>query len=486
MPDTDVSGISRRGLLGAAAAGSAIAMAPAPALAKTPRTHDVDVVVIGAGLAGLNAAHRLVHAEKSVVVLEARDRVGGRNYDVPIGDGNVVEMGGEWAGPGQDRVLGLAKRLGIKTFETYANGASLYYRNGQRTTYTGDIPPARPDALVEAEAAILSLNQMASDVNARRPWAASSATDYDIQTIEQWSRGVCKTEEAQQLVGIAIRGVYGEDASQISLLDLLAAISGVGGDFNTLIGSAQSIRFVGGPQQMSKRLAKALGERVRLRHPVHAIEHGDHHVTAVTPNGKFRGTVAILAVPKPVIGSIAFGPQLPPAFTQFFQRQPMGATIKINAIYRTPFWRSDGLNGSVVSCNGPIEVVYDNSPPGGSPGVLVGFMEGHYGRDQFRRTAAHRRRAALACFERYFGPKAAHPVAYHEMVWARERYTLGAYGTFSPPGVLTGLGPLVDDPPGRLLLAGADYSPSWPGYMDGAIGSGEAAARDALALLHRS
>jgi monoamine oxidase len=162
----------------------------------------------------------------------------------------------------------------------------------------------------------------------------------------------------------------------------------------------------------------------------------------------------------------------------------MGATIKVNAIYDTPFWRKHGLSGSVVSDTGPIEVVYDNSPHDGKPGVLVGFMEGHQGRDQFAKSPAARRHDALACFERYFGPKAAKPRAYHDMVWARERYTLGAYGTFNPPGVLTGLGRLVDHSTGHLHFAGADNSGSWPGYMDGAIGSGEHAAREVLKSLH--
>ncbi|MBV9870519.1 MAG: flavin monoamine oxidase family protein [Frankiaceae bacterium] len=471
--------VTRRGLLGASVAGGVLASTPgsnATAVTLSKRRHDVDVVIVGAGLAGLSAATELHRRGHSVVVLEARDRVGGRNLDLDIGQGKVVEMGGEWTGPGQDRVQALAKRLGIKTFETYATGDSIYYANGKATRYTGDIPPADPAALAELEVAIVSLNNMASTVSARRPWQASQAGAYDIQTIEQWGYAQCHTPEARQLLNVAIRGVYGEDATQISLLDLLAAIDGVGGDFNTLIGSAQSIRFVGGPQQMSKRLAKHLGSRVKLQHVVTRIDHDHAHVTAHTTHAEFRGRAMVLAVPKPILGTIHFTPELPPAYVQFFQRQPMGATIKINAIYDKPFWRKDGLNGSVVSDTGPIEVVYDNSPPDGSPGVLVGFMEGSEGRANFAKSQAARRHAAIACFVRYFGAAAAKPTTVHEMVWAKERYTQGAYGTFSPPGVLTGLGKYVESSVGRMHFAGADFSPRWAGYMDGAIRSGESAA----------
>lgn len=486
------SGISRRRLLAAAAAGGTAATLPGETAARAAiTTHDAkrraahryDVVVVGAGLAGLNAAHTIRHAGRSVVVLEARNRVGGRNYDVDIAPGKVVEMGGEWTGPGQDRLLALAKRLHVKTFETYSTGDNLYYRNGTLTKYSGDIPPANPASLAELEALILDLNRMAAGVDASKPWQASQAANYDIQSVEAYIHDQCKTDEARTLADIAIRGVYGDDATQVSLLDLLSAISGVGGDFNTLIGSAQSTRFVGGPQQLSKKLAARLHGRVHLEHVVRRVESHDHHVIVETDKDTYRAEAVILTVPKPTISAIQFSPALPPAYTQFFQRQPMGATIKVNAVYDTPFWRDQGLNGSVVSDTGPIEVVYDNSPHDGRPGVLVGFMEGHQGRDQFAKSPAARRHAALACFVRYFGPEAARPRAYHDLVWARERYTLGAYGTFNPPGVITGLGPLVHDSTGRIHFAGGDNSPTWPGYMDGAIGSGEQAAKAVLSQL---
>jgi monoamine oxidase len=182
-----------------------------------------------------------------------------------------------------------------------------------------------------------------------------------------------------------------------------------------------------------------------------------------------------------VIGSIPFKPQLPPAYDQILQRQPMGSVIKVNAIYDAPFWRGDGLNGSVVSSQGPIEIVYDNSPPDGRPGVLVGFMEGNQGRALYGASAAARRAAALDCFARYFGERARHPRSYVDMVWARERYTRGAYGSFNPPGVLTSLGAAAAGPVGAIHFAGDGTSPEWPGYMDGAIRSGERAAREALA-----
>ena len=274
-------GLRRRELLVAGVGASVGALggpgaAEANARRRTPKPKLYDVAVVGAGLAGLTAASAVRAAGRSVVVLEARDRVGGRNLDHRLAPGKVAELGGQWAGPGQDRVLALARELGVSTFPTYSHGSNVYYADGERRTYTGDIPPAAPAALGELGVTIGAFNQMAASVPADRPWTASRARSWDRQTIQTWIDDNMHTAEAQNLAGLAIRGVYGEEADQISLLDLLAAITGVGGDFDTLTGSAQSLRFVGGPQQLSRKLARRLGQRVHLGVAITALEQGPH------------------------------------------------------------------------------------------------------------------------------------------------------------------------------------------------------------------
>src|SRR5439155_25895388 len=197
------------------------------------------------------------------------------------------------------------------------------------------------------------------------------------------------------------------------------------GDIDTLIGSAQSVRFVGGPQQMSIALAARLPRRVGLSQPVRRVEHGEK-VTLHTEHGAFLARHAIFTPPKAVTARIIFTPELPPAYSQYLQRQPNGATIKIQAVYPTPFWRASGLNGAVVSDTGPIEVVYDNSPPDGSPGVLVGFAEGNVARALFSLSPQQRRTQVLGSLARYFGSAALNPTGYADMVWATEPFTLGA------------------------------------------------------------
>jgi monoamine oxidase len=221
---------------------------------------------------------------------------------------------------------------------------------------------------------------------------------------------------------------------------------------------------------------------VRLNAPVVAVERGKQ-ATVVTTQGSFRGSQVIVTVPKSVTAAIRFSPGLPPALAQYLQRQPSGSAVKIQAVYPSPFWRSQGLSGSVVSDTGPVEIVYDNSPPNGKPGVLVGFAEGNQGRSLFGLSARARRARVLGSLVRYFGAEAGQPTHYVDMVWAREEYSGGAYGSFNPPGVLTSLGAAVAGPVENIHFAGADYSPEWPGYMEGAIRSGRAAASAVSAAL---
>jgi len=442
---------------------------------------DVDVAVVGAGLAGLVAARDLVGAGLDVVVLEARDRVGGRTVNQPIGGRQVVEAGGQWIGPTQDRLAALAAELGVPTFPTHAAGENVVEFAGRIRRYRGTIPRISPAVLADFGQAQLRLDRMARQVPTHAPWAARRAAAWDSQTLATWARRGVVTEGARALLAAVSEGVWATEPEDLSLLHFLFYVHSAGGLDRLLDteGGAQQDRFVGGSQRLSLALAERLGDCVRLESPVRAVGHGDGGVTA----GEVRARRAIVALPPTMAARIAFDPPLPARRDQLLQRMPAGAVIKCHAVYDEPFWRGDGLSGHGGTDRGPVRVVFDNSPPDGRPGVLLAFLEGHFARELGAWREDERRAAVLDVLARLFGERARAPEAFYERDWAAEQWTRGCYGAFLPPGTWTSLGSALRPPVGPLHWAGAEHAVRWSGYMDGAVRSGEDAAREVVSAL---
>ncbi len=442
-------------------------------------TQSADVLVVGGGLAGLTAARDLVAAGRSVLVLEARDRVGGRIVNQQIGDGKIVEMGGQWAGPGQDRLLALAGDLGIATFPTYDTGQKVLHFNGRRGSYGGTIPRINPLVLADIGRAQARLEALAKKVPLDAPWTAARAEEWDAQTFQAWARKHTASAGARMLLALGAEAVFAAEPADLSMLHVLF-YSHSGGSFQRLIdttGGAQQDRFVGGSALIAEQLAGRLGtDVVRLGAAVSAISVTGDKVTADTAAGQFDGKRIIVTAPPLLAGRISYSPALPADREQLTQRAPMGSVIKCQAVYSEPFWRAEGLCGQATGDGEGSRVVFDNSPPDGSPGVLLAFVEGDEARRLGRQDPRTRRLAVLDSLVRYFGPKAASPDGYYELDWQTERWSGGCYGTLFGPNVWTRYGPALTRPAGPIHWAGTETSPVWCGYMDGAIRSGERAA----------
>jgi monoamine oxidase len=438
------------------------------------------VVVVGAGLAGLSAASDLAHAGRSVVVLEARDRVGGRTLNRQVGAGEVVEVGGQWVGPGQDRIIRRARELGVHTFKTYTKGAQIFDYAGTKTHFTGLIPPLpEPDAsdFVQLLGKVVALE---SSVPRKHPWTAPGAQALDSQTVETYKLANSSTSGARFLLDLAIKAVFAAEPRDISLLHALFYFHSGNGIINltSTAGGAQDSRFVGGSQLVSLAMAKRLGTRVVLRAPVREIAQDARGVTVRSDAGSWRARRAIVAMAPALASRIAYSPPLPAARDGLTQRMPQGSAIKYEAVYRLPFWRAAGLSGYANSDRPPVHFTYDNSPPHGTPGVLLGFVVGEDARRLGALPARARRREVLDAFVRLFGSRAGRPRELIEQNWSVDPWTRGCYAGYMPPGVWTDFGAALRRPTGRLHWAGTESSDVFAGYMDGAVRSGERAARE--------
>lgn len=491
-----VQELSRRSLIGGATAtGAMLAVgglesAAGAAGTKAPPKR-ADVVVVGAGLSGLVTARDLVRRGHSVVVLEARDRVGGRVLNHTVKGGSVIESGGAFVGPTQDHVLALARELKVETFKEYVAGKNVYLsKTLGKLTYTGTVPPD-PLILLDAAKLQLQIDQMSKQVPVDAPWTAPRAAEWDSMTLATWLRSNSVIPQIREVLKAYLEPTFGADAEGVSLLFFLWYIATAGNEKNPgtferssgTAGAAQDSRFVGGSQLLPLRLAASLGKRVVLNAPVRRIEQNGSSVTVHSDRGKVVAKRVVVAIPPPLVLGIEWAPLLPPRRLQLMQHMPMGTLMKVDAVYAKPFWRDAKLSGSAVVDHGVVRTVFDNSPADSKVGVLLAFIGGSSWRECGLLPLAERRKQVLESFARLFGDQALHPIDYVEQDWTHERWTMGSPVAAAQPGALTAFGSSIREPHGRVHWAGTETSTYWSGFMDGAVRAGERAAAEVHAKL---
>ncbi len=443
----------------------------------------VDVAVVGAGLAGLAAAAALRAGGATVAVLEARDRVGGRVLTRQVGV-DRFDLGGQWIGPGQERLAALARRLGVATFPTYAVGDKLLDDGAAVARYGGTIPRLGPLELAELHLALRRLDKLTRAVSARDPASSPHAARLDALTVADHARRI-RSRRVRGLLATALGSVFGVEPAEMSLLWFLAYLR-AGGGLMKLIeidGGAQERRFVGGAQGLAERWAAELGVVITGAAVRRIRQTGRHEpageVVLTTERGAIAARHAIVAVPPPLAARIESDPPAPAARDQLLQRQAMGAIVKLVLAYERPFWRERGMSGEAVSLGGgPVAVCFDNSSHDLRQPALLAFVQAEAARRWTGDLAP-----VLAQLARWFGDEARRPVEVASCDWAAEPWSRGCPVAVSAARALTSTGATLRQPDGRVHFAGTETAVEWTGYLEGALESGERAAREVLRAL---
>ncbi|SFF51222.1 flavin monoamine oxidase family protein [Thermoflexibacter ruber] len=442
----------------------------------------LDVIVIGAGYAGLTATRLLKETGKTVLLLEARERVGGRVYTHYIDNQLYVDLGGQWIGPTQDRIYALAREMHVNTFKTYNEGKNVILLNNQRKEYTGLIPKIDLPSLLNIDFVLKKLDRVAKQIDLQHPWKSMKAKELDSKTLASFLKENIYFSNAQKVVEAGLETLFACSPSEISLLHALFYIKS-GTNLNVLLNienGAQQDRFVGGAQLIANKLAEVLKENILLSHPVQKIKQEGNKVEVFTEKGIFLAKKVIVAVPPPMAQRIHYEPLLPAQREQLLQRMPMGTVIKCMAIYERPFWREHGYSGQAMLDEGYVQVTFDNSPFDAKYGILLGFSLADRAKQLMSFSQEERKSLVLNTFEKLFGEKALNPSYYIDKCWAEEEWSRGCYVGYMTTGAWTSLGEALAKPFGNIHWAGTETSPIWNGYIEGAIRSGERVVQEVL------
>ncbi len=442
-----------------------------------------ETVIIGGGFSGLAAARELHRHRRPFLLLEARDRLGGRTYTQRFEDGKYVDLGGQWIGPTQDRMYDLAREHNVEWYDTYNQGTNILDLTKRLRSYTGLIPRMDVASLLNIDFVLKRLESMAKRVPTNSPWTAPKAKEWDSVSLEAFVRKYCFTRDCYAVVRAGLETVYACELNEVSLLHALFYIRS-GTSLNCLLsiqGGAQQHRIKGGMQFLAEKIAEPFVSVIRYNAVVHTIKHDGHHIKLEGPGFSIDCRKVIIAIPPVLIPKINFQPELPLFKTQLLDKMSMGIVGKVVAIYDKPFWRDKGFSGQVVADHlGPFQTLFDSSPADDEYGTLLAFCIADRAREFFAKPEAERQVIAIEYFIRYFGEAAAKPLKYIDHEWASEPWSRGCYAGIYPTGAWTNFRDSLARPVGSIHWAGTETSDVWYGYIEGAVRAGERAAREVI------
>ncbi|KAJ0418477.1 putative flavin-containing amine oxidase [Aspergillus carlsbadensis] len=466
-------------------------------------TQSVDVVIIGAGLAGLTAAHEILRAGLSCVVLEARDRVGGKTWSMQLENGQgTIDLGAAWINDtNQSRVYGLARRFGAELIEQNTQGnAVLQDFDGKGSPFAyGELPNF--DATTKAHLAEIR-DMCEADCQALDTWKPRDST-LDSLTFEAYLRSRGANPAALATAAVWTRAMLGQDPRDISALFFLNYCKSGGGLLQMRSdrkGGGQHLRIRQGTQMFALGLASSLPEgSIQLSTPVHQVVRSGREANIIHTGGAGAGPTyaarkVISTIPTPALRNITFHPTLPLSKRAWIESSTYGYYTKAMLEFTAPFWVARGYCGLAQSFTGPASVIRDTSSPQDGKHILTCFMTGDPGLAWAGLSKGGREDTLLEQVEKLFGLTSEPSVDIRELFvqlstyeWSKDEWA--GWGCPSPaltPGVLDAVGgDALREPWGDVHFAGTETAGEWKGYMEGAVRSGERAAGEVVQALGR-
>jgi monoamine oxidase len=447
---------------------------------KQMKTH---TVIVGAGYSGIAAA-RILHLQNTeFILLEARDRIGGRVYTRQFGNDLYLDLGGQWVGPTQHRMYELLNEYGVKYFETYNQGKNILDLNGKIKTYKGLIPSTDILSLLNLDYVIRKIERMAKSIDVSAPYNHPKAEEYDAQTLADFIEKNCKTENCKKIIRAGMETVFACELHEVSLLHALFYVKS-GTSLDCLLNiknGAQQDRIEGGMQLLANRITEQFADKLRLNAPVTSVEQNAEGVIVKGADYTIQAQNVIMAIPPHLCANISFAPPLPDDKQQVMNSLPMGLVAKCFMVYDKPFWRNKGFSGQVVSDqNAPFQTVFDASPNDGSKGILLGFNIADRNRAFFALPENERKQKAIDYYVKCFGAEAANPLMYVDYSMKDDQWSGGCYAALYPQGVWTQYRNAFARREGNIYFAGTETAEVWFGYIEGAVRAGERAAREVL------